>query len=280
MRRARRPTDNRELRLALYRGQIFQCEASAASERLVAEVQQLLIRELGCAMPRKAHEELSPGELFRRIGRIRKQLFLERHYHDLVRKVIAALGFDPQEIAFDPLRLRSVVHRGHENPRAAPVYYPHRDTWYAHEQGIIAWWIPLDDLSAHETFAFEPAKFAEPVSNDSASFEYEAWVEDGWDLKIGWQDQDASQSASYPAASLSGGDEEGFACKRAENLLFSGAQFHRTLPQSTGLTRYSLDFRILHLPDHAEGLGAPNVDNRSRGAALVDYVRPPREQGP
>jgi hypothetical protein len=270
------PASNRDCRLALYRGELFKGGPTASSELLVAEVQQLLLDELGCSDPRKAHEQLSPEDFFRSIGRVRKTLFLDAHYHRRVQEVIADGGFDPEEVAFDPLRLRSIVHQGHKNPRAAPVYYPHRDTWYAHEQGIIAWWIPLDDLEARETFVFEASKFEEPVENDSASFVYEAWVEEGWDLKIGWQDMEAGTSADYPAARLSGGQEEGFACRRAENLLFSGAQFHRTLPQATGLTRYSLDFRILHLPDHAAGLGAPNVDNQSRGAALVDYIKPGR----
>jgi hypothetical protein len=69
------------------------------------------------------------------------------------------------------------------------------------------------------------------------------------------------------------GPAVGFACTRGQNLLFSGSQFHATVPQSRGLTRYSLDFRIVHLGDHECGLGAPNVDNRSTGSALVDYVR-------
>ncbi|MEO7732615.1 MAG: hypothetical protein ABIY55_16725, partial [Kofleriaceae bacterium] len=67
----------------------------------------------------------------------------------------------------------------------------------------------------------------------------------------------------------------GFACRAGDNLVFSGAQFHATLPQATGRTRFSLDFRIVDLDDHAAGLGAPDVDNRSRGSSLIDYV-PPR----
>ena len=50
-----------------------------------------------------------------------------------------------------------------------------------------------------------------------------------------------------------------------------------TLPQALGRTRFSLDARLVHLGDHARGLGAPNVDGRSRGSALPDYVQP-REQ--
>ena len=41
-----------------------------------------------------------------------------------------------------------------------------------------------------------------------------------------------------------------------------------------GATRFSVDFRTVHLGDHRAGLGAPNVDNHSTGSALKDYVRP------
>ncbi len=66
----------------------------------------------------------------------------------------------------------------------------------------------------------------------------------------------------------------GFSCKRAENLLFSGAHFHATRPQTEDTTRFSLDFRVVHLDDVRARRGAPNVDNRSTGSALDDYVMP------
>jgi len=34
---------------------------------------------------------------------------------------------------------------------------------------------------------FYPDKFAAPVANDSEIFDYDNWVRDGWELKIGWQ---------------------------------------------------------------------------------------------
>ena len=121
---------------------------------------------------------------------------------------------------------------------------------------------------------FYPDKFAAPVDNDSEIFDYNDWVRDGWELKIGWQKLGAD--ARYPRAALGadGGRAVGFSCTAGANLVFSGAHFHATLPQATGRTRYSLDFRIVDLDDHAAALGAPNVDNRSRGSALRDYVQP------
>ena len=271
------PADPAALRAALYAGDVFLGPPTAASERLAAAVRARLAEVLGCAPPeiRDAPQQMPNEALFARIGVLRRELYLEPHFHALLRDVVAAGGLDPARVAFDPLRLRVVRHRGHENPLAAPVYHPHRDTWYAHPRALIAWWIPLDDLAAEETFVFYPERFRAPVDNDSEIFDYGDWVRDGWELKIGWQQLAAGTLARYPRAApgVDGGRAVGFACRTADNLLFSGAHFHATLPQATGRTRFSLDFRIVDLPDHAAGLGAPDVDNRSRGSSLGDYVR-------
>ncbi len=266
------------LRAALYDGDVFLAPPTAASRALAAAVRARLAEVLGCAAPeiRDAPQQMANDELFARIGTLRRELYLEPRFHDALRAVIAGGGLDPSRVAFDPLRLRVVRHLGHENPLAAPVYHPHRDTWYAHPRALIAWWIPLDDLAPHETFVFHPDRFRAPVDNDSEVFDYGDWVRDGWELKIGWQQLAAGVTARYPRAAPGAdfGRAVGFACREADNLVFSGAHLHATLPQATGRTRFSLDFRIVDLPDHAAGLGAPNVDNRSRGSSLADYVQP------
>jgi hypothetical protein len=270
------PRDNERARREIYGGAIYKLPSTAASIRLVEQARDLLRNVLKVDEIRLAKDMLSADVFFEAIGRARKVLFMESQFHAAVRSVIAAVGFDPEGIAFDPVRLRVINHLGHEDPRAAPVYYPHRDTWYAHSQSLIAWGIPLDDLAAEETFEFYPNHLETPVENGSGQFEYKAWVKDGWDLKIGWQNKDAGLTAVYPQAAECppAGSGVGFSCRRGENLLFAGAHFHRTLPQQTGRTRFSLDFRIAHLGDHERGIGAPNVDNQSRGSALVDYVKP------
>jgi hypothetical protein len=274
------PAEAPSLRAALYAGDVFLGPPTAASRALAGAVRARLAEVLGCAPAevRDAPQRMPNEELFARIGALRRELYLEPRFHELLRAVVAAGGLDPARVAFDPLRLRVVRHRGHENPLAAPVYHPHRDTWYAHPRALIAWWIPLDDLAAHETFVFHPERFRAPVDNDSEIFDYGDWVRDGWELKIGWQQLAAGATARYPraAASADFGPAVGFSCRQAENLVFSGAHLHATLPQATGRTRFSLDFRIVDLGDHAAGLGAPDVDNRSRGSSLADYVHPAR----
>jgi hypothetical protein len=44
-------------------------------------------------------------------------------------------------------------------------------------------------------------------------------------------------------------------------LVFSAAQLHSTLPNTTNRPRFSIDFRTVNLDDLVEGVAAPNVDS-------------------
>lgn len=271
------PSDPAALRAAIYAGAVFQLAPTEASLRLCAAVNHLLDERLGDGgPPRQAQFRLSAEDFFARVGQLRQIFFTTPPYHEALRAVLAGCGFDPADNAFDPLRLRVIPHRGFEEPRAAPVYYAHRDTWYAHPQGLITWWIPLHDVAEEETFFFYPAWFQQAVPNSSETFDYNDWVRDGWELKIGWQRRDAGLVAHYPGptAEVPRGPTVPLRARAGEVVLFSGAHFHQTRPNTTGQTRFSLDFRTVHLPDHERGRGAPNVDARARGSALRDYVRP------
>ena len=54
---------------------------------------------------------------------------------------------------------------------------------------------------------------------------------------------------------------------------FSAAQMHSTVPNTSGLTRYSIDFRTVHLDDAWGRIGAPNIDSACTGTTMRDYLR-------
>jgi hypothetical protein len=56
-------------------------------------------------------------------------------------------------------------------------------------------------------------------------------------------------------------------------VLFSAAQMHSTVPNTSGRTRYSIDFRTVNLADLRTGVAAPNVDSHPVGTSLRDFVR-------
>lgn len=271
--RRRMPVGEEGLR-AVYDGEVLLTEATAASLRLAEAAQELLRDALG-AQPREAQHHMPNSAFFEALKPVRRALFCEPAFHRMVAEVIEAAGLSAERFAFDPARLRVVKSGGGDEPAARAVYHPHRDTWYAHPMGAIAWWIPLDDLGPEETFEIYPEWWSRPVPNDSEVFDYGDWVRDGWELKIGWQKRDSGLTARYPTVTepVDGGEPIRFGCRRGDNLLFAGAHFHRTLDQRSGRTRFSLDFRAVHLDHHAAGLGPRNVDGRSSGSALVDYVR-------
>ena len=160
------------------------------------------------------------------------------------------------------------------------MYYGHRDTWYSNPQTMITWWIPLHDVTPDETFEFFPEEFSRPVANDSEVFDFDAWVREGQEKRIGWQNRDTGRTAAYPQLrEPPRGRRIPVACRAGDVLLFSAQQLHQTRGNQTGLSRLSLDFRTVHLGDHAGGIGPVNVDNRSTGSALAQFVAPGRNGG-
>ena len=56
-------------------------------------------------------------------------------------------------------------------------------------------------------------------------------------------------------------------------IIFSGQQMHSTVPNVSGKTRFSIDFRTVNIVDVRRGVGAPNIDSAPRGTALRDFRR-------
>jgi hypothetical protein len=54
-------------------------------------------------------------------------------------------------------------------------------------------------------------------------------------------------------------------------LLFSGAQLHRSIPNTSGRSRFSVDFRTVDVADLRAGRGAPLVDVYCTGTAIRDF---------
>jgi hypothetical protein len=55
--------------------------------------------------------------------------------------------------------------------------------------------------------------------------------------------------------------------------LFSAAQLHSTVPNTSKVTRYSIDFRTVHLDDVLGRIGASNIESACTGTTMGDYLR-------
>jgi hypothetical protein len=62
-------------------------------------------------------------------------------------------------------------------------------------------------------------------------------------------------------------------CQVAHQEVFSAAHMHSTVPNTTGATRFGIDFRTVHLDDVVKRVGAPNIDPACCGTTLGNYMR-------
>jgi hypothetical protein len=241
----------------LYQGALL--EKSAGSK--FGEQLWLAIRaELG-EQPRQP----PAGDFLEPLTRLRQSLS-QPHWRPLSRQFLSGLGLPVEEFFIDRFRLRGVAPGSHQIAAAAAAFYAHRDTWFANPQAQINLWMPLHDVSQLDSFGFYPQYFAQAVANDSDQFDYEQFVSQG-----GFQNPNSRLCQPHwletdPPAS------QPVQLKSGQLLLFSAAHLHATLPNLSPHIRFSIDVRLVHRHDHEQGLGAPNVDNHSRGCVLADYT--------
>ncbi len=271
-----RPYDglqDEKFRRAIYSGMVYRLPSSDASLRLVDHAWRRIVELLGNE-PRQAQFHYDGDQFFRLAGQLRRELYLSTVVRGCIADLLHVVGANPSQHVCDPGRLRVVMVGGHQLEAAAPVYYAHRDTWYSNPQEQITWWLPLHRVELRETFEFLPDCFQRTVENDSQGFDYDRWTSRGAELKIGWQDSNAGKRELYPRLrdSLPNERRVAFAADPGEVIVFSGQHLHQTIPIDCGLTRFSLDFRTVHLGDRKAQFGPPNVDNRSTGDALDGHI--------
>lgn len=263
------PRDPADARAALYAGAVFLLPPRAESIRLVRRVRQIVREAFADAgPPRRAQHALEGAAMHARVTRAREAVRSDARARAHFLALMDAVGLSAAENAVDDMRLRAIQSGGHRIAAASPIYTPHRDTWYANPRSQINWWVPQHDVDALETFVIYPAAFGVSVANTSAGFDYR-W----WRRVVGFQNPSPPPGAVYPH----GVDDPppfeavGFSARVGAVLLFAGAHLHQTRRHDCGFTRFSIDVRTVHLADHRAGLGAPVVDDRSRGSTLSDY---------
>lgn len=262
-----------DFRQFVYEGNVLKLSASDATREMVSHVWNRICEVLGDE-PRAAQFQHDGDQFFQLAGQLRREFYESEVCRQVIASVLQRMDCATERHLCDPARLRVVTVGGHHNPAAAPVYYAHRDTWYSNPQQQITWWMPLHAVGLQETFEFLPNCFDRAVQNDSGGFDYGQWTSKGTSLKIGWQDPAAGRRELYPQLQESLDQERriSFTAEPGEMIVFSGQHLHQTIPIKSGLTRFSIDFRTVCLPDHEAGLGPLNVDNHSTGDALQGHV--------
>jgi len=259
-------TSSAELRRLLFDGTILHLPASGAALRICDAVDGIVTASFG-ADPRAAETVLAPDTWFERTLEARARV-AAIDWTPALFELVDALGLGTAASRIDVPRLRAVRSGGHDDVRAAPAYFAHRDTWYANPVAQVNVWIAMYDIGPGAGCEFFPSAFDRAVRNDSERFAFDTFEREG-----GFQAVTGSGARVYPRAldEAEWGAPVSFAMQRGECLLFSAAQLHRTAAHRIGRSRFSVDFRVVDDEDLRTGAGAPCVDVRCSGDASRTY---------
>ena len=258
-------------RSALYAGDIFVYSPSEATAKLCALAKTMINEAFAPHDPRTIEHHLSMEECARVLASLKPAFIHHPECKRLLPEIIESVGGDRNEIYFDVPRLRSAYPTTYLTSGIAYAFHPHRDTWYSAPMSQINWWLPIFDITPENCLAFYPKYFSRAIQNNSQIYNYAEWnkrsrVEAAKHVNSDTREQPKPQEEVDP-------HKIQIICPPAGLILFSGAQLHETVPNTSGIARYSIDFRTVHYGDAVAHLGAENVDSRCTGTTMGDYLR-------
>ena len=259
-------------RHALYAGDLFAYPANQGSSGLCELARELSEEAFAPHDPQVAQESM-PAEQYVEILADLKPTFIHHpRAKELIPRMLAELGCDIEKTYFDVPRLRTMAHGEYLNAGLAYQFHPHRDTWFSAPHQQLNWWLPVYEIESENSMAFYPRCFSEPVRNSSAEYDYEEWNRTGRQL-AGKQVKKETRKQPRPLEPIDLESDVRIVTPVGGVLIFSAAQLHATVPNTTTRTRFSIDFRTVQLDDLVEGAAAPNIDSECTGTTLRDFVR-------
>ncbi len=256
----------------LYQGQLFVFAPRASSRRFCEFAREMIQQSFPELDPEQAQFSL-PVERYAEILAALKPAFIHHpRSKAAIRDVLSDLGCDLEKTYFDVPRMRTATSDGYLTSGIAYAFHPHRDTWYSAPFCQINWWIPIYDIEPANAMAFHPRYWSQPVANGSRDYDYGRWNLESRHTAARHITSD-TRKQPRPEEPIELDPQVRMICPAGGIILFSAAQLHSTVPNTSGRTRFSIDFRTVHLDDLVNGRGAPNIDSACTGTTMGDYLR-------
>lgn len=255
----------------LYSGQIHQF-SSGLIEPIARQCNSILQRhslDLNIFDPRENSLYLE------RLSLIRNEISHSKTIRYLSLEILKENGWSLEDVYSDLVRFRCIPPNFQEHPRARGLLCWHRDTFYANPACQINLWLPLSSCDRSNGIVFFPEFLDSAVENDSSSFSLDHWNQSG-----GFQafrkegDQVIAGTGSvYPSAANAPRMENAYIpeVRRGEGLFFASRHLHGTMPNTSGLNRYSLELRFCTLTELKKADPSLNVDSQSRGCFATEF---------
>jgi hypothetical protein len=259
-------------RNTIYDGGIIILSPTPEMLALVEHARSMIEEAFAPLDPRRAHESLAVERCVEILTKLKPGFIHHPRTKELVQRVLKAFGCSSGKTYQDVPRLRCAFPSDYLTTGIAYAHHPHRDTWYSAPLCQFNWWAPIYEFVSENGMAFHPRYWRQGVKNGSHDFNYYRWNAESRKnaaQHIG-RDTRVQPHAEEP---LELEPEVRFVVPPGGVIVFSGAQLHSTVPNTTNMVRWSIDFRTVNVDDLASKRGAPNVDSASTGTSLRDFLR-------
>jgi Phytanoyl-CoA dioxygenase (PhyH) len=266
------PNPDELRRQRLYQGELYVFSPRPSTIALRNHAREMIEEAFDGIDPEFAQYSL-PVEEYVAIGAPLKPAFIHHpKTKQLIQKVLEDLRCDMLKTYLDVPRLRLTTSDGYLTAGVGYAFQPHRDTWYSAPMCQLNWWLPIYDFEAESAMAFHPVYWDRPVKNGSSEFNYYDWNRQGRKGAAQHIHKD-TRKQPYPEEPINLDPQIRVVCPAGGIVLFSPAHLHSTVPNTSGRTRYSMDFRTVHWDDVVVKAGAPNLDSEPTGTSLRDFMR-------
>ena len=261
-----------ERREGLYSGDLFVYGESPSTRGLCDFARSMSEEAFAPYHPTDAQHHMPVEQYVEILAELKPKFIHHPESKKHIQVLLEGLGCEMQSTYFDVPRLRTMTDSGYLTSGLGTVFPPHRDTWYSPPECQLVWWMPLYEIEADSAMAFHPNYWDVPVKNSSAQFNYKHWANYERTIAAAQVKKDVREFLR-PTESMELEPQLRVVTEPGGVIIFSGAQMHSTVPNTTGRTRLSIDFRTINLDDVIADRGAPNIDDASTGSSLGDYHR-------
>jgi hypothetical protein len=259
-------------RKRLYEGQLFVYSPTASSLAFCEFAREMTQQAFGSLEPATAQYSLPVEDYAAVLGELKPKFIHHPRSKECIRGILQELKCDMTKTYFDVPRLRTATSDDYLTSGIAYAFHMHRDTWYSAPFCQLNWWIPVYEILPENSMAFHPRYWSQPVRNSSRDYNYDEWNRTSRKdavkhIKSDTRKQPRAEEAIEPDPQIR------VVAPVGSILIFSAAQMHSTVPNTSGRTRFSIDFRTVNIDDVVEHRGAPNIDSECTGTTMRDYLR-------
>lgn len=239
------PIDDRRRGELIFGGALLIFSRPPGLEKFRDRIADLILERFDGIDPETAHAALEQEALDAIITELREAVRTDAGVREAALAALEGAGVDLADTWWDRVSLRMLPPGAAHDQRGTGW---HRDTWGSNIAAQTNWWTPIFPITHERTISFAPELWQRQVANTSAD----------------WSPAAARQQLvpliPEPAEAISDSAELPIVIEPGDLLCFSASQMHRSVPNRTGLARFSVEVRTVTGADLRQGRGAPDLD--------------------